>query len=109
MTCMFGECKSLSRMPDLSKWDVSNVNNMSKMFALCSSLVEFPDISKWDVSNCFIMVLMFAGCESLSTLPNISNIFTPFTRTYSIFQNCFNLCDIPDKNMIYDVRFLAPF
>jgi len=55
------------------------------------------------------MIQMFAGCISLSTLPEINCLITPFTRTYSIFQDCFNLSDIPDKNMIYDIRFGAPF
>ena len=82
---------------------------MSKMFSLCSSLTTLPDISKWKVNNCFIMIQMFIGCISLSSLPKISNLITPFTRTYSMFQDCFNLIDIPDKNMIYDVRFGAPF
>ena len=41
---------------DISKWDVSNVVNMSKMFYLS----EFnSDISKWDVSNVADMSYMF--------------------------------------------------
>ena len=106
---MFDECKSLSVMPDISKWNFSKDGNMSNMFSFCLSLVTLPDISKWKVDNCYLMVQMFAGCISLSLITDISGLKTRFTRTYSMLQNFINLCDIPDINMIYDVRFGPPF
>ena len=35
---MFNECKSLSSLPDISKWNTNNFNNMSYMFNECKSL-----------------------------------------------------------------------
>ena len=36
--CMFRGCKSLISLPDLSKWNISNVNNMNGMFNECNSI-----------------------------------------------------------------------
>ena len=41
MQKLFFGCKSLISLPDISKWDTSNVTNMSNMFNGCSSLVVF--------------------------------------------------------------------
>ena len=48
---MFYECKALISLPDISKWNTSNVRDMSYMFYECTSLISLPDISKWDTSN----------------------------------------------------------
>ena len=41
---MFYRCSSLTSLPDISKWNTNNVNDMSGMFSSCSSLTSFPDI-----------------------------------------------------------------
>ena len=51
MMFMFSECKLLSKLPDLSKWDTSKVSNFSYMFNECESLTYLPDISIWDNSE----------------------------------------------------------
>ena len=35
---MFNECLLLKTLPDNSKWNVDNVNNMNSMFRYCKSL-----------------------------------------------------------------------
>ena len=40
---MFYECSSLSSLPDISKWNTNNVNNMSDMYNDCISLLSLPD------------------------------------------------------------------
>ena len=45
---MFYKCESLIKLPDISKWDISNVTNMEKMFFGCKSLISLPDISDWN-------------------------------------------------------------
>ena len=47
MSYMFYGCSSLSKFPEISKWNTNNVTNMSYMFSECSSLSYLPDISKW--------------------------------------------------------------
>ena len=59
---MFSGCSSLSSLPDISKWNTNNVNNMSYMFSGCLSLSSLPDISKWNTNNVNNMSGMFSGC-----------------------------------------------
>ena len=49
---------------------INNIKNMSHMFAECKSLSSLPEISKWNTSNVTYMNGMFS-CESLSSLPDI--------------------------------------
>ena len=46
MSHMFDKCSNLSILPDISKWNTNNVNDISFMFNFCSSLLSLPDISK---------------------------------------------------------------
>ena len=63
MRSMFYNCNSLISLPDISKWNTTNVTNMRSMFYNCNSLKSFPDISKWNTTNvtdmriCFIFVI----------------------------------------------------
>ena len=44
MDMIFANCLSLLELPDISKWNTNNVNNMSYIFCNCKSLKELPDI-----------------------------------------------------------------
>ena len=70
---MFYNCSSLEVLPDISKWDTSNVESMYGMFHNCISLITLPDLSKWNINNVDDMSYMFDGCLSLAYLPNISS------------------------------------
>ena len=48
---MFYECSSLIALPDISKWNISNVKKMGGLFYNCSSLISLIDISIWDRKN----------------------------------------------------------
>ena len=61
MNSMFCNCKSLLSLPDISKWDTGNVNNMICMFCGCSSLTSLPDLSKWNTQNVKKKGSMFDG------------------------------------------------
>ena len=74
MSCMFKRCSLLKSLPDISKWDTSNVILMYEMFSHCSSLLSLPDISKWNFSNVINMIEKFSYCSPLSSLPNISKL-----------------------------------
>ena len=43
MSYMFNRCKSLSSLPDISKWNTKNVNHMSYMFLGCKSNLNIPN------------------------------------------------------------------
>ncbi len=42
MFSMFGHCKSLDSLPDISKWNISSVTNMYCMFANCKEDLNIP-------------------------------------------------------------------
>ena len=73
MSYMFFGCKNFNC--DLSSWDVSKVKDMSGMFSWC---VKFNcDLSNWDVSNANNMDFMFYSCENFNcdlSKWNVSNV-----------------------------------
>ena len=71
MQFTFQGCESLTVLPDLSTWNTNKVTSMNCMFNLCHSLTELPDITKWNTSNVTNMVKMFNMCENIKTFPDI--------------------------------------
>ena len=59
MAGMFMACNSIELLPNISKWDTSNVTNIEGMFALCNSLKSYPDLSNWNTSNIINMRNLF--------------------------------------------------
>ena len=64
MSGMFYNCSSLSSLPDISKWNTNNVENMSWMFCDCSSLKEL-NLNNFNTNNVTYMSKMFTGCGGL--------------------------------------------
>ena len=75
---------------DLSKLNVSNVQNMSKMFQYCNS-VHYINMSTWDTSNVSNMYQMFSGCESLLELDFYNFNLGKLTDFGSFISNCYSL------------------
>ena len=48
MSSMFAWCISLSYLPDISKWDISKVTDLSYMFQRCFSLSSISYFSYLD-------------------------------------------------------------
>ena len=63
---------SLLELPDISKWNLKNIKNISYMFNNCEKLKSLPDISNWDTSNITNMSFLFSFCRELLSLPDIS-------------------------------------
>lgn len=68
---------------DISKWDVSRVDDMAGMFKNCTLFNQ--DISKWDVSNVSDYDLMFDRCFSFNA-PIINWSILPSSQTNYMFQ-----------------------
>ena len=64
---MFYNCTGLSNLPDISKWNTNNVNNMSNMFYKCTSLSTLPDLSKWNTKKVNDMSDMFYYCNKIKS------------------------------------------
>ncbi len=60
----FQLCSSVTTIPNLNSWDVSNVTNMSAMFQMASSFNQA--IGSWDTSNVTSMAAMFNGASSFN-------------------------------------------
>ena len=76
----------------ISKWDVSNIENMMFMFP---KTLEKVDLSDWDVSNVQNMDGMFAGCKNLSEIGNISKWDTRSLKSAkSMFEECEKIKEI---------------
>jgi len=88
MKDLFLECSSLKFIPDISKWNIENVNDISCLFYKCSSLISLPNISKWNINKVNNMIGLFYGCSSLKELPVFQNGIWKILNAYIIcFMN----------------------
>ena len=51
MNDLFPRCNSLISLPDISKWNHKNLEELSSIFPDCPSLLYIPDLSKWEIYN----------------------------------------------------------
>ena len=114
VTSMEGAFEKCSTLPDLSKLDTKNIENMSRLFANCSNIETLPDISNFNTKNVTNFSEMFYNCKSLKSLPDISKWDTnKIENAKSMFHNCNNLENIPNffnfkqvRNILVDNMFL---
>ena len=76
--------------PDISRWYVSNVEDMWGMFAHCYNFN--CDISGWDVSKVENMYAMFRGCENFN-----QDISRWNTQNVKYHDSMFNDCPIKEE------------
>ncbi len=43
MNSLFSFCENLFELPDISKWDITNVKDKSSMFYMCNKNLNNPD------------------------------------------------------------------
>ncbi len=102
---MFSQCKSLSILPDISKWDTSQVSDMSYAFYKCYSISFLPDISNWNINKVTNINHFFSDCYSLSYLPDISKgKFSNEISISFIFNNCISILLLPENNFDINIR-----
>ena len=108
MSYMFHGCSLLSSLPDISKWNTSNVEKMKCMFAECKSLKSLPDISVWNVKNVNNMSMMFKNCENLSSIPSKISKWSPKedSKMY-IYNKMFFGCN--EKKINVPSKFMQKF
>ena len=70
---MFRRCINLIAIPDISKWNTSNVINLNHLFYECINLQLLPDISGWDTSNTKNLSYIFYRCSALPYSLNFSS------------------------------------
>ena len=107
MSGMFQNCSSLTSL-DLSGWDTSKVTDMSYMFA--NGDLSSIDLSGWDTSNVTDMGDMFSGCSSLTSL-DVSNFNTSNVTSMSgMFSGCSSLTSLDlsgwDTSKVTDMSYM---
>ena len=80
----------LESLPDISRWDTENINDMNSIFYKCSSLKLLPDISNWktnslkDIKICFLNAHHYNGWFlKISKTYSISKLFPNYFLTIS--------------------------
>ena len=91
LSFVFSNCSSLISLPDISNWNIGNVENISGIFNECSSLISIPDISQWNTINVKDMSDLFSDCPKLKSLPDISNWNTCKVENMSGIFACYSL------------------
>ena len=72
---------------------------MNNIFLYCSSLTSLPNISNWNVSNIQFIEEMLRDCLSLSYLCNICKWeFLNLSDKRYMFENCLSLLNLPDTS-----------
>ena len=69
----FGIFSSKKDILEIKLKGITNITNMSEMFRGCKSLSSLPDISKWNTSNVTDMICMFDGCNESLKIPSKFN------------------------------------
>ena len=87
---MFQECNELTNL-DLSNFNTSKVENMSKMFSDCYEL-EFLDLSNFNTSGVTDMESMFNKCYKLKEIKGINNFnMSNVINRKEMFEDCYEL------------------
>ena len=103
MSSMFEGCTVFNQ--DISKWDVSRVTDMSFMFDSCKEFNK--DISNWDVSNVTDMSYMFYDCENFNgniskwDVSNVANMDNMFYGCKKFNRDISNWNVLKVTNTVY--------
>ena len=97
MYYMFGNCTSLTSVPELN---TQNVTNMDSMFCYCESLTSVP---KFDTRNVTNMDSMFYYCISLTSVPEFDT--HNVTSMRGMLNSCKALTSVPkfDTSSVTDM------
>ena len=92
LSSIFSNCLSLSSLPDISKWNTNNVNDIYEMLRNCISLSSLPDITKWNTNKIRDMENMNLNCYNclLLYLPD-KQIFNESSESYDETDEIENL------------------
>ncbi len=92
-TIMFSGCREIND-PNISKWNVSNIKNMSAMFGHTHKFNQ--PLNSWDVSNVTQVGNMFSHAEAFNqpldkwNVSNIRDIDLMFVYTFKFDQSLLN-------------------
>ena len=96
---------------NLSKWDTSNVTDMSKLFYCCSNLKKL-NLNNWNTSNVTNMSYMFFSCLDLEYLEcnnwntsKVTDMSHMFEGTHSLSEiqglKTWNTSNVKNSNLVF--------
>ena len=100
---MFHWCKSLSYLPDLSKWNKCKLIDADCMFAGSCSIGLFPDLSKWNTSKLIInkysmdnilFICTFLVYSNYINFINMLKMGNDSLLAYDKYKNCLSSIDV---------------
>ncbi len=94
MESLFYGCLPLCSLDDISKWNISNVYNISNMYNSCYSLVNIEPIKKLNVDKLKCVSYIFEKCYSLFYIGDFIskwNIEELNDDDNNMFEDCFNV------------------
>jgi surface protein len=108
---MFYYCEKLTAIDDVSKFNTSNVTDMSNMFLGCSSLSSL-DLSEFEVGKVNNTSYMFCNCSSLEKLDlstfktseelnNMAYMFFNCAKLTSLDLSAFNTSNVTNMNCLF--------
>lgn len=91
---LFYNCRSLTDISSLTKWNVSNVKDIRQMFYGCCNLKDLSPLTEWDVRNVECMDETFKNCRSITDISPLSkwNVISAM-NVKEMFGNCSALSD----------------
>ena len=84
LVSFFRSCSSLTTVPSMNSWDVSNITSIQSMLNECAAFSQ--DINNWDTSSITNMSYVFQGCDAFNnSLSNwdtssVTNMNTMFAQ-----------------------------
>ena len=75
MQYMFSYCRSLESLPDISRWNINNLQNVRQIFFDCRSLTSLPDKTNWNINDDCNIENMFENWALLEISEKINKKF----------------------------------
>ncbi len=103
----FYDCNSLSRVPSMNEWDVSNITDMRYMFYNANQFDQ--DISSWDVSSVTDMQFMFCNANQFDQdlanwdVVNVTDMKCMFCKASAFNQDIsdWDVGNVTDMNSMF--------
>ena len=98
ISTIFQFCKNLEKFPDIYKWNLFKVKNISRVFSGCTKLrsPQIKYLNKWQLKSITNMCGLFNECTGLITFPDVGNWITDKVTDMSrLFCGCSSMTDLP--------------
>ena len=95
---LFCENKNIEDLSFMSKWkNITKIVDISYLFSECYNLKSIPDLTNWKMTNVKNISYLFNGCINIRDISCIEKWEMPnLTKINNLFSNCEKLISIPD-------------